>query len=61
MLNPTDKELIVRQGQKVAYALPAYTELMVQRQELDEGEFKGPSGQISDPALEPPRPSKLSL
>ena len=48
MLNPTDKELIVRQGQKVAHALPPYTELMVPRQELDEGEFKGSSGQTSD-------------
>ena len=36
MLNPSDKELIVRQGQKVAYALPAYTELMTERKEIAE-------------------------
>ncbi len=28
MLNPTDKELVMRSGQKVAYALPAFTELI---------------------------------
>ncbi len=28
MLNPTDKELVIRPGQKVAYALPAFTELI---------------------------------
>ncbi len=28
MLNPTDKEIFMRPGQKVAYALPAYTELL---------------------------------
>ncbi len=28
MLNPTDKELVMRPGQKVAYALPAFRELV---------------------------------
>ncbi len=35
MLNPTDKELIVRQGQKVAYAHP---ELMIEGQPTDESQ-----------------------
>ena len=39
MLNPTDKELIVRQGQKLAYALPAYTELKTERKPTDESQL----------------------
>ncbi len=36
ILNPTDRELSMRQGQKVAYALPAFTELIDQTQKLND-------------------------
>ena len=36
ILNPSDRKLTLRQGQKVAYALPAFTELIYMKQELVE-------------------------
>ncbi len=35
-LNSSDRELTLRQGQKVAYALPAFTELIDMKQDLVE-------------------------
>ncbi len=34
ILNPTEKELTIRQGQKIAYALPAFTELIDEKATL---------------------------
>ncbi len=34
ILNPIEKELMIRQGQKIAHALPAYTELVDERANL---------------------------
>ncbi len=36
ILNPSDRELTLRQGQKIAFALPAFTELINMKQDLIE-------------------------
>ena len=40
MLNPTDKEFYMRPGQKIAYALPALTELTDAREMVEDCSYK---------------------